>query len=119
MTVKYKYLGKPPGTLALKRGEWVELEQSRWTPPNDGLVLWLVYLNITGPPGARVRIRMVRSDPFDESSLHDIPLDGANTRETHTYFEWGDADRRCHWELRADRDGITVGTRYTKAAQIT
>jgi hypothetical protein len=114
------HLGKPSGSLSVpSSSSYVELDKSSWTPPEDGLCHWLVYLNISGSAD-RVRIKMVREawqgEGEDASAYHDYVLFGGAALITHTYFEWAEGGRPCHWELDAYGGNITVGTRYTKAA---
>lgn len=127
VSVTYKYLGKPSGTLKVGR-KYVRLDRSKWDPPRKGWESTLVYLNVAptfkaGKNVGALRVRIVRADG-DKTAYHDHVIhadalaDGAQLI-TYTYWESGDGaptyvELRCQGGL----ESAVVGTRYTKKALV-
>lgn len=124
----YSYGGKPSGTQTAGTS-YLPIDASAFTPPGDGLLLAMQYVNCaftlkSGVDTAGIRIRSVRAphkgQPADYSAYQDytVTRNGTTTSFliTHLWFEMAEANRKIHFELdRASAfSKVTLGTRYTK-----
>jgi len=125
----YKFGGKPSGTQAIGTSYGV-VSQSSFTPPGDGFLLSMLYLNAahsfkSGVNEAGFRVRSVREaykgKAVDYSGYGDFTPNRNLTKPgefvlTHIWFEMCEAGRPIHWEVdRASAfASFTLGTRYAK-----
>ena len=137
---EYHYTGKPktPQVVATR---FKPVTHARWTPPEEGLLISMLYLNATcvfkrGEETGTIRVRAVRENPIDETGYQDFTITRADTKAdpnadpeslpertvefliTHTWFEACDANRPIHWEVdrSAHFESVVLGTRYSKWA---
>lgn len=122
----YKYLGKPTGTFTVKRGDYVTLDQSTWTPPRSGWENTYCYLNIkpvfnSGKSAGAIRCRIMREDGDTTGHLdiliHKDALDSDGRMLYHwTYWEAGEKGAETKIQMLAigELASATISTRYTK-----
>jgi len=126
----YRYSGKPADDQNVGTS-YVQIDKSRFTPPADGLLLSMQYVNAAhvfkdGVDSAGFRLRSVR-EPYSGAKEADYSGYGDYTPNrrlttpgsmvvTHIWFEMCEGGRPVHWEC--DRSSafksFTLGTRYTK-----
>jgi N-acetyl-anhydromuramyl-L-alanine amidase AmpD len=127
----YHYTGKPSTTQTVGT-EYISVTKARWTPPVDGLLHAMVYLNCafklkTGKETGTIRVRAVREafngEPADVTAYQDFTVSRNGTKDgeyliTHTWFESAEGGRPIHWEVdrSVDFESVRLGTRYSKWA---
>lgn len=111
MAIGYDYLEKI-GKEFTVTGTYKTLPNSRYRPKTDCILLPKIYVNIgytfaaTGSADGKVRIRMVREDPIDETFYFDVDLLRGYTQKLDTKTEmkrWAKADlgRYVHFEIKS------------------
>lgn len=126
---RYKYTGKPAEKQTLNGTRYAKVTDGDWTPPKDGLLESMLYVNCDfklkpGFETGTIRVRAVRAEwngePEDVTAYQDFTVTknhfGGDFLITHTWFEKCDGGRNVRWEVRASEhfESVTLGTRYTK-----
>lgn len=113
----YWYSGKPSGTLIVG-DSYKKLDVDKWAPKADGLIMSMLYLNVSGE--GEFKVRLCR-DPDDYTAYQTYYAKaGDSFLLTHVWFEMAEANRKLWWEIGCADSGYTLelGTRYAKFARL-
>jgi len=111
----YWYSGKPEGSLTFS-DSYKRLDVDKWKPSRAGVVMSMLYANVSGE--GEFRVRLIR-DPDDATAYQTFYAKAGDAfLLTHVWFEMAEAGRLLWWELSGSDSGptFTVGTRYAKFA---
>ena len=126
---RYYYSGKPDGAQKIGTS-YRKVDRSGFTPPEDGFLLSMLYINAAhvfknGVDSAGFRLRAVRAAHNGEGVDYSGYGDFTPTRNltqpgvflvTHIWFEWAEGGRKVHWEIDRAKEfaEFSIGTRYAK-----
>lgn len=115
----YWFSGKPAGTLTVT-DSYKRLDVDKWAPPVDGLLMSMLYLNVSVETDTEFRVRLIR-DPDDATAYQTYyAVPGDSFLLTHVWFEMGEKGRPLWWEISCSdsNDTLKINTRYAKFATV-
>lgn len=111
MAFEYDYLEKIDQTFTVVSGYYKTIPKSRYKPKTNCLLLPKIYVNCSyslpaGTVDGRLRIRMMREDPEDETFYFDLELPRGRDGKLDTKVElkrWGadELGRYVHFEAKS------------------